>query len=346
MPTLKPIVIVGGGLAGLTLGFGLRQRGIPVTIWEAGHYPRHRVCGEFISGRGLEVLERLGLREYFIRAGAIEAHTAAFFLGDLDSPVWPLPIPALCLSRFTMDNLLAQLFTESGGDLRQKQRWDSDFCEGAVRATGRRPQNSEDGWRWFGLKVHARDVPLVADLELHACADHYVGLCRLPEGVVNVCGLFRKGTKDHNAMACPEELLRGSTHKSLSERMAHAKFEEDSLCSVAGLALRPRFAKAQPDCSIGDALTMIPPVTGNGMSMAFEAAETALEPLVAFSRGALTWDRTRQAIARSCDALFAQRLAWARCLHWGMLTPLLRGPLGGVALHSDWLWRRLFYRTR
>src|ERR1035441_4912314 len=34
-------------LLGLTLGIGLRQRGIPVTVLEAGHYPRHRVCGEF-----------------------------------------------------------------------------------------------------------------------------------------------------------------------------------------------------------------------------------------------------------------------------------------------------------
>ena len=52
----RPLTIVGGGLAGLTLGIALRQRGVPVTIWEAGHYPRHRVCGEFICGRGRETL--------------------------------------------------------------------------------------------------------------------------------------------------------------------------------------------------------------------------------------------------------------------------------------------------
>ncbi|MDB6025304.1 MAG: putative electron transfer oxidoreductase, partial [Verrucomicrobiales bacterium] len=44
----RPITIVGGGLSGLTLGIALRQRGIPTTIWEAGRYPRHKVCGEFI----------------------------------------------------------------------------------------------------------------------------------------------------------------------------------------------------------------------------------------------------------------------------------------------------------
>ncbi|HZI32692.1 MAG TPA: NAD(P)-binding protein, partial [Candidatus Binatia bacterium] len=52
MAHAKSITIVGGGLAGLTLGIGLRRRDVPVTILEAGEYPRHRVCGEFISGRG------------------------------------------------------------------------------------------------------------------------------------------------------------------------------------------------------------------------------------------------------------------------------------------------------
>jgi hypothetical protein len=55
------VTIVGGGLAGLTLGIGLRQRGVPITVWEARRYPRHRVCGEFISGGGQSSLARLGL---------------------------------------------------------------------------------------------------------------------------------------------------------------------------------------------------------------------------------------------------------------------------------------------
>ena len=75
----KSITIVGGGLAGLTLGLGLRERGVPVTLWEAGHYPHHRVCGEFVSGRGLESLDRLRLRRLLEDAGAVTASTAAFF---------------------------------------------------------------------------------------------------------------------------------------------------------------------------------------------------------------------------------------------------------------------------
>jgi len=108
----KPITIIGGGLAGLTLGIGLRQRRVPVTIWEAGRYPRHRVCGECISGRGQRVLQQIGLLELFARARAVEARTAMFFVGKTHSPARELKPAALCLSRFDMDALLAERFRQ------------------------------------------------------------------------------------------------------------------------------------------------------------------------------------------------------------------------------------------
>jgi menaquinone-9 beta-reductase len=77
--TSKAVTIVGGGLAGLTLGIALRRRNIPVTVWESGAYPRHRVCGEFISGRGQAVLEYLGLMQQLCSCGARRAVSAAFF---------------------------------------------------------------------------------------------------------------------------------------------------------------------------------------------------------------------------------------------------------------------------
>src|SRR5450432_1511510 len=119
----KPIIIVGGGLAGLTLGIALRKKEIPVTVHEAGNYPRHRVCGEFISGRGLEILGALGLKEKFLAADAIEVRSSIFFSGNSKSPVRQFPAPALCLSRFVMDKLLADEFQKLGGELQTGARW-------------------------------------------------------------------------------------------------------------------------------------------------------------------------------------------------------------------------------
>jgi flavin-dependent dehydrogenase len=343
---MKTVSIIGGGLAGLTLGIALRRREVPIAIWEAGHYPRHRVCGEFISGRGQDVLERLGLGKSLVDAGAVAARTGAFFLGNNASPVRDLDRPALCISRFTLDSLLAAEFVKMGGELHQDSRTAHDSRgEGVVCASGRPVQPKEGGWRWFGLKVHARNVPLGADLEMYGVRDGYVGMCRLSGGETNICGLFRN-RPGMPSIRSGRELIRGEPGSPLHDKLARAGFDESSFCSVAGLPLRPRRASGQPECCIGDALTMTPPVTGNGMSMAFEAAELAVEPLVRWSRGDWPWETARHAIARACDAAFKWRLFWAGWLQELMFAPAIRGKLGQIVLGSDFFWRVMFAKTR
>lgn len=343
----KPILIVGGGLAGLTLGIGLRQRGIPVVIFEAGHYPRHRVCGEFISGRGQETLARLGLRKLLERAGAVNAATAAFFSAAQSAPSHPLPARAICLSRFAMDHALAVEFRALGGELQEGQRrGGNDFDEGVVRATGRRVQGGANGTRWFGLKIHAHNVPLTADLEMHVSPRGYVGLCRVDHGAVNVCGLFRRKKNGEKVPQNAGDWLRGKTNSPLNRRLAAAEFDENSFCAVAGISLRPQRAAGRAECCVGDAITMIPPVTGNGMSMAFESAETAIGPLAAWSRGEIAWANAKQTIAGRCDAAFARRLTWAKWLQRMMLATSLQDFLVRIAARSEWFWRTGFEQTR
>ena len=346
MAEVKPITIVGGGLAGLTLGIGLRECGVPVAIHEAGHYPRHRVCGEFISGRGQATLARLGLRELFDQAGAVSARTTAFFSTTQSTAPRPLPAAAICLSRFALDAALAKKFCELGGELLAGNRFSGDFGESIVRATGRQVQTEPGGARWFGLKIHARNVALTADLEMHVSPRGYVGLCKINDGKVNVCGLFRKRADENGEVKTRHELLLGQPGSPLRQRLANAAFDENSFCAVAGLSLRPQQAAARAEICIGDAITMIPPVTGNGMSMAFESAELALVPLVAWSRGETSWSQARQKIARDCDAVFERRLAWAKWLQRIILTPALQNPLVMLAARSDWFWRMAFARTR
>jgi 2-polyprenyl-6-methoxyphenol hydroxylase-like FAD-dependent oxidoreductase len=286
------------------------------------------------------------------------------------TPVRQLPTPAMCMSRFSLDALLAEEFQQLGGELRAGERWrETNVGEGVVRASGRQAQPQEGGWRWFGLKVHARNISLAADLEMHARRDGYVGLSRLPGGEVNVCGLFRAGAHPGSVwsgrqkpndgteleLRAPREkgetrgwlrLLCGEPTSRLQSRLEEAVFDEDSFCSVAGLSFRPQRAAGRTDCCIGDALTMTPPATGNGMSMAFEGAELALSPLTAWSRNEISWPDAQEVVARACDSAFGRRLSWARWLQWMMFTPAMQTWFGAVPLHSEWLWQTMFARTR
>src|SRR4030095_1008253 len=129
---------------------------------------------------------------------------------------------------------------------------------------------------------------------MHFSRDGYVGLCQLPGDEINVCGLFRSRTTRPELAHCWRELLCGQPGSQRHDRLRAAVFDEASFCSVSGLCLAPERAADCEECRIGDALTMTPPVTGNGMSMAFESAELAIAPLHGYSRRQVSWEETRR----------------------------------------------------
>jgi 2-polyprenyl-6-methoxyphenol hydroxylase-like FAD-dependent oxidoreductase len=343
----KTITIIGGGLAGLTLGIGLRQRGVPVVVWEAGTYPRHRVCGEFISGSGIETLRKFGLLESLEQTGARAARTVIFCTGHRPSLIRDLPKPALCVSRFELDGWLATRFRELGGQLHCGTRWTgSGQGEGVVRATGRRVQTERNGWRWYGLKAHARKLELTADLEMHFASDGYIGLCRLPGGVVNVCGLFRRRRNEPALPANTAERFCAESSGALCGRLQQAAWDESSFCAVAGLSYHGTQADGPSECAVGDALAMIPPVTGNGMSMAFESAEQSLEPLADYAQGRAEWTAACGRVRQRCRNAFARRLWCARGLQRGLFLAPIRIGLLPVIARSALVWRLFFGATR
>jgi menaquinone-9 beta-reductase len=347
MSSKQTITIIGGGLAGLSLGIALRQREVPVRLFEAGAYPRHRVCGEFLCGNGLEVLRQLELHQAFLTAGAMEARQVSFHSTHHSYHPKSLTRPALCLARHVMDDLMAKRYQQLGGKLYERERVVSSGGQpGVVQAMGRRIHPDHAGPQWIGLKAHARSVCLTADLEMHLVPDGYVGLCQLSGDTVNVCGLFAvSGPVPKLAERWPD-FLRGPAGSILRERLARAEFIPETFSAVSRLDFRPAMGKVDLECRVGDAWSMIPPVTGNGMSMALESAALAAPTLAAYSRGDISWDQALLTIADLRRAGFARRLRWAGWLQSLLLHRRTRALALELADRSDWLWRLFFQQTR
>lgn len=319
-----PLVIVGGGLAGLSLAAGLRNRGVPVSVREAGHYPRHRVCGEFISGVQRSTLDALGISEAFEDA---RLHRSVLWHhGDQRIHENLLPAPAYGISRHRLDLRLVQLVERLGGEVLQGVRQPREPEVGKIWAAGRIAAESP----WIGLKAHFLDLPMLADLEMHVGANGYIGLAGVEDGRVNVCGLFQLDRhRSGKGSALQLDYLRAGGLGALAERLHRALPDESSFKGVSALQLGWQAAESGL-CSIGDAAAMIPPFTGNGMSMAFQSAESALDPLTAWSAGQCSWPEAVSALQTSLRQRFSKRLGAAGFFQNLLGHPLGRGLMNGL----------------
>jgi 2-polyprenyl-6-methoxyphenol hydroxylase-like FAD-dependent oxidoreductase len=97
---------------------------------------------------------------------------------------------------------------------------------------------------------------------------------------------------------------------------------------------------------IGDAAVMIPPFTGNGMTMALQSALGAVDPLASWSSGDLSWNSAHKAIRASQGNMFTSRVRWAQALQWLLLRPLGRR-LCSLAIDSRLVsFERLYRKMR
>jgi 2-polyprenyl-6-methoxyphenol hydroxylase-like FAD-dependent oxidoreductase len=341
---MRPVTIVGGGLAGLALGTALRQRAVPVTVLEAGTYPRHRVCGEFISGIREEALHALGIADSLAAAERPEETVwyeggRAFFNGRL-------PERAYGVSRYFLDQALAERLCALGGELITGRRFVcEEAAEGTVLACGRPARaGKESPEGWLGLKAHFGGLEALADLEVHFGHGAYVGVTRVEEGWSNVTGLFWRGAISSsggggNAL---QRAVAAAGMAALGTRLDRAQLREGSLKGVNRFELgwQPGFGRG---VRIGDAAAIIPPLTGNGMTMALQGALAALEPLQAWSTGLLDWTATERAVAETQRRLFRSRLRWAAALQCILMRPLLR-KWCAASLRHGWVSFETLYR--
>lgn len=315
--SLREIEIVGGGLAGLALGVYLRKLGVPVRILDAGSYPRHRVCGEFVCGVLPEILADLGVDGVYEKA--LRHREMRWWMGDDLLLQKKLPQVALGLSRHAVDAELARLFVEKGGDLRVDHKVDMEEDKGArVWAAGKKKSGRAE---WIGLKIHTREAADFSEgLEMHSGRGGYVGVCGIESGRHNICGLFkvRKGVKGRG-VALMTAYLREAGLRDFASKMerlvAAGKVDEESFCAVAGFDFGRQQEAAAGRFVIGDADLLIAPFSGNGMSMALESAWLAGSVLAEYARGEIEWAEAREKHRQTAGKNFAKRMKLATCLH-------------------------------
>lgn len=345
----RKIRIAGGGVGGLALGVGLAKRGVDVTVFDKGAYPRHRVCGEFICGVREETLEKLGLTDLFEPA---LRHTSTAWMRGMEEVLRAdLPFSALGMSRYMMDLRMAEALQDAGGELHSKTglALDAEDCsDGVVWATGRQRERGE----WLGLKVHCLDFALSANLEIYLGSQAYVGASAVENSRVNVCGLFRRvpGMRGREI-----ELMYAYLEKAglsgLKAKIQRSTPDMDSYCGIShfsfesGLGWKAKAPEQDAIFSIGDQWGVIPPFTGNGMSIAMETAAIALDPLTDYSRGQRTWDEAVSLFKSEAHRHLKTRFRIANMIQPILLNPKAQQVLTGAAKRNLLPFKPLFALT-
>lgn len=113
------IAIVGGGPAGSSSAIRLANQGFEVTLVEREKFPRHKLCGEFISPECLAHFRELDVLEQMLEAGGARIHETRFFERkgrsfSIPSGLLDSKSAALGLSRSAMDSILLEQARRSG----------------------------------------------------------------------------------------------------------------------------------------------------------------------------------------------------------------------------------------
>jgi flavin-dependent dehydrogenase len=260
---LQQFSILGGGPAGSSAAIAALNEGSSVRIIEKSKFPRHKVCGEFLSPEIVVELDRLGLTDTFRAAAPAAVQRLVLHFGPREKSC-RLPETGWGLSRYAFDALLHNHAIALGSETAAAS---SD--EPLIVATGRSAIEPR-GRRLFGFKAHF-EGPGDDAVELFFFDRCYVGVNSVEGGFTNVCGLG------------PEEVLRSfdfdydgvvSRSPALAARLKPLTRSMKWL-TTGPLKFRQNFASARHVYTAGDALSFIDPFTGSGLLAAVKTGALA-----------------------------------------------------------------------
>ncbi|WP_068471269.1 NAD(P)/FAD-dependent oxidoreductase [Candidatus Protochlamydia phocaeensis] len=283
--------ILGGGVAGLCAAIRLAELGADPLLIEAGIYPSHKVCGEFLSPSCLPLLERWQISPILLSHACFRTPSRSF--------TFSFPSPAGSLSHWQLDPALAahaqklgvQLLTSTKVEALTPASGASHLHELTLEsgqiirtahlliATGRLPGFSPlPSFRYMGLKAHFKGLPIENALEMFAFPGAYLGISPIENGHFNIACLARL---EHFQQAESSDTFIHSLrllHPVLDDYLSKG----ENLFSGWMQAPIPELGmKAVPNWPnayfIGDAAGTIPPACGNGLAMAIASGCLAAE---------------------------------------------------------------------
>jgi menaquinone-9 beta-reductase len=365
---LYDLIIIGGGPAGTSTAISAARSGAHTLLLERGRFPRHKVCGEFVSAESLGLFRNLLDRQHAACLhDAVRIPGARLFLDGrvLKTAVDP---PAASISRLDLDAALWRSAASVGVESRQQvtvqniTRPDSfrvvttegEFESRAlVNASGRWSNvnlpPAENGMRsekWLGLKAHFAEPFSEPSVDLYFFDEGYCGVQPVnvygessSAGRVNVSAMVRADV----ASSLPEVFLR---HRALYERSRSWTSLSDPV-STSPLIFRNPQPERDGVLMVGDAAGFVDPFVGDGISLALRSGSWAAHCLMSFFVGEASLS---MAASQYCE-IYKQSLlpvfrASSKIRHMLRLPRIVRKPLLLVLEMTPAITRYALKKTR
>ncbi len=343
------IAIIGGGLAGLSLAILAAEAGYRTVVIEQKDYPFHRVCGEYIAMESWDFLGRLGLD---LAAQELPRITRLQVTTPTRSLQAPLKPGGFGISRYALDAQLARRAESVGVILQTRTRAHGlkahaeymclHTSQGELRArvvggafgkwsnldTALRPQSlpaHTGAVRYVGIKYHLKTRFPQDLIALHNFAGGYGGISAIEDGRVCFCYLVEQQALQAAGSIEALEAQVLSQNPYLRSLLNHAERCWSAPQTIAQVYFSERpWPGSSRFFLLGDAAGLIPPLCGNGMSMAFRSAHLLFPLWQAHFEGRLSLTQVQAQYQACWRQSFGTRLDTGRALQrtFGKLWPI------------------------
>jgi len=368
------VVVAGAGIAGSSVSKALADRGWRTLCVDRRSFPRHKVCGEFLSTEARRTLRELKLIEPVQSLRPAEIERACLFSDDQEH-VLEIPIPehAWGISRYALDDALHEAAAQSGVHMamgtmlttmrREGGEYVVELRRGAERSSIRaraviaawgnrsrivdRKSTQSANRTYIGLKCHLEGIHSASAVELYIVPGGYIGIAPIEGGRLNMSGLLQHHLTTDRQRSIEDHLLTAALHNpALEQRLRGAVFVPGSEAAIYPVVL-DRAPRLWDECPcIGDAGLMIPPLCGDGMSIALYTAKVCAASTDRYLSGAIDLGTWRVEYEKAVRAVVDRPLYWGRLLHRFTHMPFARRQILSLSRSIPSLARHLLKATR